>query len=73
MRDDEYNPVSCGLDYKPEGFSSKYPAGSQWLPIVNADAEPFNHATQYRLTPFLRVKGDHVERVYPIIRKEDDR
>jgi hypothetical protein len=73
VRDEEGKPISCGLDYKPDGFSSKYPADSQWLPIVNADAEPFNHATQYRLTPFLRLCSDYVQRVYPIVSKADPR
>ena len=43
-----------------------------WLPIVNQDdPAPFNADTHYRLKPLpLRIDGELVLRVYPLIAKE---
>ena len=49
------------------------PAGDKrtWLPIVNADAQPFDPAKHYREKPYLKRDGDRVLRIYPIRLKSD--
>ena len=48
--------------------------GDAWVPLENADTEPFDAARHYRLKPFYEIvavydKPDRVRRVYPIVEK----
>jgi hypothetical protein len=43
-----------------------------WLPVVNADSEPFDRRRHWRLTPEMRVEPDRVVRFYPVVRKSLD-
>lgn len=41
-----------------------------WLPVENEDNAPFDPALHYRLKPLpLRLDGDRVVRVYPVVPK----
>ncbi|QOG17912.1 hypothetical protein [Bradyrhizobium sp. SEMIA] len=45
--------------------------GGEWLPVENEDNQPFDPALHYRLKPLpLRLDGDRVVRVYPVVLKE---
>lgn len=56
-----------------DDFPPNYPADSQWLRVENVDSQPFNAAQHWRLEPRYEVTsdttGDHVSRVYPVVRK----
>jgi len=44
--------------------------GGEWLPIENEDNSPFDQALHWRLKPLpLRLDGDRVVRVYPVVPK----
>lgn len=44
--------------------------GGEWLPIENEDNQPFDPALHWRLKPLpLRLDGDRVVRVYPVVPK----
>ncbi|MCG2665883.1 hypothetical protein ACFPFP_02930 [Bradyrhizobium sp. GCM10023182] len=44
--------------------------GGEWLPIENEDNAPFDPALHWRLKPLpLRLDGDRVVRVYPVVPK----
>jgi hypothetical protein len=75
VRDTEGCAETVGREHgTPEGYRGCFPDGCKWLPIFNVDSEPFDAKLHYRATPpTLRVNGDHVQRVYRVIRKEDDR
>ncbi|WP_063685991.1 hypothetical protein [Bradyrhizobium stylosanthis] len=48
----------------------KDPDGGEWLPIENEDDQPFDPALHWRLKPLpLRLDGDRVVRVYPVVPK----
>jgi hypothetical protein len=50
---------------------SKDEDGGAWLPIENEDNQPFDPSLHWRLKPLpLRLDGDRVVRVYPVVPKE---
>jgi len=61
-------PDLADSSHHPAGYSPV--DGDVWLPIVNADSESFDTAQHYRLPPLpLRVDGERVVRVYPVVPK----
>ncbi|WGR67837.1 MULTISPECIES: hypothetical protein [unclassified Bradyrhizobium] len=47
--------------------------GGEWLPIENEDSQPFDPAKHWRLKPLpLRLDGDRVVRVYPVVVKSQE-
>jgi hypothetical protein len=51
-------------------FRPQHDDRGEWLPIENVDSQPFDAARHWRHKPEpLRVDGDRVVRVYPVIDK----
>jgi len=55
------------------GVAESVPDGDRrtWLPVFNADAQPFDPRTMYREKPYLKRDGDRVYRIYPIRLKSE--
>jgi hypothetical protein len=65
-------PDIANMDYWPRNYVAG--ADDEWVPLENADTEPFDAARHYRLKPFYEIvavydKPDRVRRVYPIVLK----
>ncbi|RXH15143.1 hypothetical protein [Bradyrhizobium guangzhouense] len=74
IADQQYCLVRDGELISTSFKPTKEPDGGEWLPIENEDNAPFDPALHYRLKPLpLRLDGDRVVRVYPVVPKSMER
>ena len=60
-------PDLADANFHPAGYTPI--KGDRWIPVENADSEPFDKKLHWRLKPHLVIEADRVLCVYPVVAK----